>query len=888
LDDGVACTDDSCDEINNLVLHAPSDAFCDDGAFCNGAETCNALSGCQAGTPPTLDDGVACTDDSCDEINNLVLHAPSDAFCDDGTFCNGAETCNALSGCQAGTAVNCNDGVSCTLDSCNESIDSCAHAPSDAACSDGAFCNGVETCNALSGCQAGTLVNCDDADVCTTDSCNETNDICDHVDTCEPPAPVTAEEVRTGSSVNLSSVTTAQALSGVAGNLYLAAISYKPNMVVNSVTGLGLTWTRVGAQCAARVQTGIEVWRAQGSPSGSGVVTASLQGTASSAVIAVTRYSGVSTSNPVGSVESANSLGIDGPCAGGTDTASYSYSLPGVDTGAVVYSAVAMRNRTHTPGASYQELVEVVGGNGGQRSSEAVSQRTGAAAGTVLVNGTFSGNADWAGLAVEVRLDDTPACSNDAQCSDGQFCNGVEACVAGGCQAGSPVNCSDGVTCTADSCNESTDSCTHTLQDAACNDGLFCNGTESCTAGGCQAGTPIDCGDSVGCTIDSCNEASDACTHTPNDDACSDGEFCNGAEVCDPSLGCQGGEGPCPGLGCDESGDFCTCTDDGQCDDGLFCNGAESCVAGSCQAGTPVDCTDGVSCTLDSCNESTDSCAHAPSDAACSDGAFCNGVETCNALSGCQAGTPVNCDDADVCTIDSCNETNDICDHVDTCEPPAPITAEEVRSGSSVNLSSVTTDQALSGVAGNLYLAAISYKPNVVVSSVTGLGLTWTRVGAQCAARAQTGIEVWRAQGSPSGSGVVTATLQGAAPASAVIAVTRYSGVSTSNPVGSVESANSLGVDGPCAGGTDAASYSYSLPGVDAGAVVYSAVAMRNRTHTPGAGYQELVEVLGSSGGSASSEAVSQRTGAAAGTVLVNGTFSGTADWAGLAVAIKP
>jgi hypothetical protein len=293
--------------------------------------------------------------------------------------------------------------VSCTIDSCSEPTDSCVHTPSDAACGDGAFCNGVETCNAALGCQAGTGVDCDDADVCTTDSCNETSDICDHVDTCEPPAPVTAEEVRTGSSTSSSSVTTSVALSGVAGNLYLAAISYKPNMVVTAVSGLGLTWTRVGAQCAGRAQTGIEVWRAQGSPSGSGVVSASLQGTASSAVIAVTRYSGVSASNPVGSVESANSLGIDGPCAGGTDASSYSYSLPGVEAGAVVYSAVAMRNRTHTPGAGYQELAEVAGGSGGGASSEALSQRTVAAPATVLVNGTFNGTADWAGLAVAIR-----------------------------------------------------------------------------------------------------------------------------------------------------------------------------------------------------------------------------------------------------------------------------------------------------------------------------------------------------------------------------------------------------------------------------------------------------------------------------------------------------
>ncbi len=109
------------------------------------------------------------------------------------------------------------------------------------------------------------------------------------------------------------------------------------------------------------------------------------------------------------------------------------------------------------------------------------------------------------------------------------------------------------------------------------------------------------------------------------------------------------------------------CTDDMQCDDGVFCNGGEFCdtgATGQCQPGTPPDCDDGVACTTDMCDTATDMCVNTPDDAQCDDGAFCNGVETCDPNNDCQAGTPVDCDDGDICTDDSCNEQTDQCDNI--------------------------------------------------------------------------------------------------------------------------------------------------------------------------------------------------------------------------------
>jgi hypothetical protein len=199
----------------------------------------------------------------------------------------------------------------------------------------------------------------------------------------------------------------------------------------------------------------------------------------------------------------------------------------------------------------------------------------------------------------------------------------------------------------------------------------------------------------------------------------------------------------------------------------------------------------------------------------------------------------------------------------------------------------VTTAAAISGAASRFYLAAVSYKPNAVVTAVSGLGLAWTRVGAQCAGRSQTGIEVWSAHGVPSGDGLVTATMS-AAVSSAVIVVTGYTGVDAAIPIVSVESANTRGLDGLCTGGVDNSAYSYTLSPVAPGTFVYSAVAMRGKLHTPGAGYQERVEVLAGSGGSASSAAVSDKVAATGTSAIVSGSFSGATDWAALAVGLRP
>ena len=124
-------------------------------------------------------------------------------------------------------------------------------------------------------------------------------------------------------------------------------------------------------------------------------------------------------------------------------------------------------------------------------------------------------------------------------------------------------------------------------------------------------------------------------------------------------------------------------------------------------------------------------------------------------------------------------------------------------------------------------------------------------------------------------------------PSNAVIEVSRYSGVNAATPIGNVASANTKGVNGTCSGGVDSAAYSLNLT-TTANSVAYGGVAMRNRSHTPGSGYTERAEVMQGSSGEAAGAAVEDRKVTTPGTVVVNGTFSGTVDWAVVAVELRP
>ena len=170
---------------------------------------------------------------------------------------------------------------------------------------------------------------------------------------------------------------------------------------------------------------------------------------------------------------------------------------------------------------------------------------------------------------------------------------------------------------TTETCNGLDDDGDGTIDEygnALCDNGLWCDGTETCAGtAGCQAGS-APCNDSDLCTQDNCDEDTRTCSHTPVTDgtSCTD----DGLE-CTNDI-CTGGACTHPnktdGISCTDDGFVCTndvcgsglCihpANTAPCDDLLYCNGADTCSGGTCSvhAGNP--------CATDElCNESTDQC----------------------------------------------------------------------------------------------------------------------------------------------------------------------------------------------------------------------------------------------------------------------------------------
>src|SRR5262249_32728515 len=92
--------------------------------------------------------------------------------------------------------------------------------------------------------------------------------------------------------------------------------------------------------------------------------------------------------------------------------------------------------------------------------------------------------------------------ANSAACDDGIFCNGTDTCAGGTCSihAGNPCPGPDGDSDCSESCSESHDNCTANDPDgSACNDGNASTTNDQCLSGVCVGGTgaPV-CGDADG------------------------------------------------------------------------------------------------------------------------------------------------------------------------------------------------------------------------------------------------------------------------------------------------------------------------------------------------------------------------------------------------------
>ncbi len=128
-------------------------------------------------------------------------------------------------------------------------------------------------------------------------------------------------------------------------------------------------------------------------------------------------------------------------------------------------------------------------------------------------------------------------CVTDEDCDDGIYCNGPETCENRQCiHGGNPCPVDDGEFCNGQEtleCIEETQECGHT-GDPCTDDGNMCNGDEVCDQ-----------------DLQQCVNTGDPCED--------DGVFCNGDEFCSPNkLECQHTGDPCEeDETCDEEADLC-------------------------------------------------------------------------------------------------------------------------------------------------------------------------------------------------------------------------------------------------------------------------------------------------------------------------------------------
>ncbi len=117
--DSTGCADDNpcTDDVysNESCVNTPNTNPCDDGDSCTTNDTCfNGF--CISGPPPDCDDGNVCTDDTCDPTSGCV-HSNSTAACSDGLFCNGSDTCSDGS-CSIHSGNPCPPGTTCNGQAC--------------------------------------------------------------------------------------------------------------------------------------------------------------------------------------------------------------------------------------------------------------------------------------------------------------------------------------------------------------------------------------------------------------------------------------------------------------------------------------------------------------------------------------------------------------------------------------------------------------------------------------------------------------------------------------------------------------------------------------------------------------------------------------------------
>jgi uncharacterized repeat protein (TIGR01451 family) len=180
------------------------------------------------------------------------------------------------------------------------------------------------------------------------------------------------------------------------------------------------------------------------------------------------------------------------------------------------------------------------------------------------------------------------------ECDAAETCSGSAAtCPADGF-VGAGIGCpDDGNVCTDDEC-DGAGGCQHPDNTAACDDAIFCNGSDTCSGGSCVVHAGDPCSGGAECN-DSCNETAGNCAVSAGIPCTDEGNVCTDDE-CDGAGTCGH---PPNTIACDD-GNICTVND--ACSGGSCGGESVECGDGTLQIGCSEQCDDGNTVSGDGCS----------------------------------------------------------------------------------------------------------------------------------------------------------------------------------------------------------------------------------------------------------------------------------------------
>ena len=717
-DDGDPCTDDQCDPGSGCVFIAVDETDCDDGDACTFEDEC--VDGQCDGTPIDCDDGQDCTLDLCNEgscanpiddgaclidsecyaaedaeptnpclwcdpekAKDVFVPIPPGVACNDGNACTEGELCQGGS-CVGGSPKVCNDENPCTNDSC-DSATGCANTPNSASCSDGLFCTDNDICEG--GTCTGSLRDCTGLDnTCTSGVCDEASSACvpEFLDGngCDDGKACTPTDTCQGGSC------IGQGGSGCC-LVDIDCDDQNPCTVDACDTNGGVCSNEPGNE-------GVSCSDGQFCTENDTCITGNCDG-------APRQCAGTECADgfcdEAESVCALEAIADDTPCTDDGNECTADRCAEGICVHAPTPTPCKDGNDCTFNDQCLAGLCE-----GTAYDCDDGLECT---ADVCLGDGSCSTaiGATWCVIGSVCHAED-----------DANPLNTCEVCVPQKAQkswsqrpTGSACTDDDNQ-CTDDLCEDG--ACIHPPNLQPCDDGELCTKFDACSLGACE-GIAFSCDDGVSCTLDACDGVG-GCSATVNAGFCLIGTNCfadgmpdpqNGCATCDSELDQSGWTSRAAGSVCSD-GSLCTeadkctggvcsgnnkscddgnlCTDDScaplqgcvnsnntkGCSDGEFCTVNDACDAGVCQGGLTKDCSaSGDQCNVGVCNDATDQCEpEAKSDGTgCNDGQTCTGNDACTggacvgeAIAGC-CESDTDCDDANVCTKDSCDVASGDC-----------------------------------------------------------------------------------------------------------------------------------------------------------------------------------------------------------------------------------